>query len=199
MVAPKGPSYVSAPWGAPEWARPRDVYTGLVPKGLLSFGGILGGGESQPIPGKPAVKAARGSSPRVWTLFLPGGPGTTALNARTATAPQVYAHSCRIANSKPNSIVYKTFLDIAGRNYLLLRELSFADNYFGDKGLQNLFHVLNHLPSLRSLNLRNNFITTKSLAPLTNVLVRHPMLCKLDLSDNTMIYTKQVRGLAGRA
>ena len=37
----------------------RDVYTGLIPKGLRSLGGILGGGKSQPIPGKPAVKVGR--------------------------------------------------------------------------------------------------------------------------------------------
>ena len=35
--------------------------TGLVPKGLLSLEGILGGGKSQPIPGKLAVIVARGA------------------------------------------------------------------------------------------------------------------------------------------
>ena len=39
----------------------RDVYTGLVPKGLLFLGGILGGDKSQPIPGVPAIKVARGA------------------------------------------------------------------------------------------------------------------------------------------
>ena len=38
----------------------RDVYTGVVPKGLLS-GGILGGGKSQPIPGKPIVVHSSGA------------------------------------------------------------------------------------------------------------------------------------------
>ena len=36
----------------------RNVYTGLVPMGLLSLGGILGRGKSQPIPGVPAIKVA---------------------------------------------------------------------------------------------------------------------------------------------
>ena len=35
-----------------------DVYSGLVPKGWLSLGGIMGEGKSQPIPGKPAVQVA---------------------------------------------------------------------------------------------------------------------------------------------
>ena len=39
----------------------RDVYIGLVAKGLLSLGGILGGGDSRSIPGKPAVKVVRGA------------------------------------------------------------------------------------------------------------------------------------------
>ena len=74
VVAPKGPSYVFSPWEAPDRARRRDVYTGLVPKGLLSLRGILEGSKSQHILGKPAVKVARGahaqrrqeeSSPRV--------------------------------------------------------------------------------------------------------------------------------------
>ena len=48
VVAPKGPSYVFSPWKAPYRARQRDVYTGLVPKGLLSFGGFLGGVKAKP-------------------------------------------------------------------------------------------------------------------------------------------------------
>ena len=35
--------------GAPDRARQRDVYTGLVPKGLLSLGAILGGVKATPI------------------------------------------------------------------------------------------------------------------------------------------------------
>jgi len=62
VVAPKGPSYVFSPWEALDGARRRDVYTGLGrSKGLLSLGGILGGGKSQPILGKPAVKVANGA------------------------------------------------------------------------------------------------------------------------------------------
>ena len=60
VVAPKGPSCVLCPWEAPYRARRRDVYPGPVPKGFLSLGGIWGGGTRQPIPGKPAVKVARG-------------------------------------------------------------------------------------------------------------------------------------------
>ena len=40
-VAPKGPSYIFSPWEAQDRARQMDVYTGFVPKGLLSLGGIL--------------------------------------------------------------------------------------------------------------------------------------------------------------
>ena len=41
VVDSKGPSYAFSPWEAPDRARQRDVYRGLVPKGLLSLGGIL--------------------------------------------------------------------------------------------------------------------------------------------------------------
>ena len=61
VFAPKGLSSVFSPWKALDRARRRDVYTGLVPKGLLSLGGILGGGKSQPILCKPAVKLACGT------------------------------------------------------------------------------------------------------------------------------------------
>ena len=43
------------------FVRRRDVYTGVVPNGLLSLRGILGRGKSQPISGKPAIKVARGA------------------------------------------------------------------------------------------------------------------------------------------
>ena len=59
VVAPKGPSYVYSPWEVLDRARRRDVYTGLVPKGLVSFGGSWGGGH--PIPGKPAIKVVHGA------------------------------------------------------------------------------------------------------------------------------------------
>ena len=63
LVAPKGPSNVFTSREAPDRARWRDVYTGLVPEDLLSLGGTLGGGKSQPIPGKLAVKVAQGAHP----------------------------------------------------------------------------------------------------------------------------------------
>ena len=62
VVAPKGPSSVFSHCEARDRARRRDVYTGLVPQGLLSLRGAFGaGGNSQPIPGKPTVTVARGT------------------------------------------------------------------------------------------------------------------------------------------
>ena len=72
VVAPTGPSYVFSLWEAPGRARRTDVYTGLVPKGLLSLGGILGGGNSRPIPGAPAGKVARWKS---YNFPMPLGQG----------------------------------------------------------------------------------------------------------------------------
>ena len=46
MVAPKGPLSILPSGEAPDRARQRGVYTSVVPKGLLSLGGILGGGKS---------------------------------------------------------------------------------------------------------------------------------------------------------
>ena len=63
VVAPTGPSCVSSRFEAPDGARRRDGYTGLVPDSLLSLGGILGGGKRHPVPGKPAVKVACGTDP----------------------------------------------------------------------------------------------------------------------------------------
>ena len=50
----------------------RDVYAGLVPKGLLFLGGILGGGKSQSIPSVPTLKVACFSCESSAPLF--GGP-----------------------------------------------------------------------------------------------------------------------------
>ena len=61
VVAPKGPPYIFSPWEALDKARRRDVYTGLVPKSLLTLRGILGGDKNQAIPGNPAVKVACGA------------------------------------------------------------------------------------------------------------------------------------------
>ena len=58
VVPPKGASYAFSPWEPPNTARQRAVYEGFVLKGLLFFGGILGGGESQPITATAAVKRA---------------------------------------------------------------------------------------------------------------------------------------------
>ena len=80
---------------------------------------------------------------------------------------ECYAQACEVNGTRLNSSVAATFRAIPGDQYLFLKELNFASNYFGDKGLRNLFRVLDHLPSLYSLNLRNNFITTVSLEPLT--------------------------------
>ena len=47
---------------------------GLVPKGLLSLHGILGGGKSQPIPGTSAVKvacSARARTAQMWRRYSP--------------------------------------------------------------------------------------------------------------------------------
>ena len=44
----KGPSYVFSPWEALDRARWRDVYTGLVPRGLLSFGRFWEGVKASP-------------------------------------------------------------------------------------------------------------------------------------------------------
>ena len=47
------------------------MYTGHLPKGLLSFGGILGGGKTQPIPGAPAAKVGCGAdTPRSTTWMV---------------------------------------------------------------------------------------------------------------------------------
>ena len=51
VVAPKGPSYAFSSWEALDRARRRDVYTGLVPKGLLSLGGICEGVKADQFPG----------------------------------------------------------------------------------------------------------------------------------------------------
>ena len=72
----------SCPFDCAMFVVRRDVYIGLVPKGLhrsctqgltLPRGGILGGGGSQPIPGKPTVKVACGARvarilPRSWAF-----------------------------------------------------------------------------------------------------------------------------------
>ena len=53
VVAPKGPSYVFPVWEVLDRARRRDVYTGLVPEGLLSFGGIWDGVKANPFQVNP--------------------------------------------------------------------------------------------------------------------------------------------------
>ena len=58
VVAPKGPYDVFSPWEAPDRAIRRDVYAGLVTKGLLCLGGILGGGKRHAIPGKYCPKSS---------------------------------------------------------------------------------------------------------------------------------------------
>ena len=63
---------LSCPFACATFVGRRNVSTGLVPKGLLSLGGILGGGKSQPIPGKPTVTAVCSADtlPRSPILYL---------------------------------------------------------------------------------------------------------------------------------
>eukprot|EP00667_Euglena_gracilis_P000241 EG_transcript_241 len=103
----------------------------------------------------------------------------------------VYDEACRAAGMRPNGAARNLFHSVLGMKYLFLKELSFANNCFGDKGVQCLCTVLTNLPSLQSLDLRDNFISTAGLTPLVQTLSGHPTLRSLDLRDNDTVFNTE--------
>jgi len=103
----------------------------------------------------------------------------------------IYKQACRTGGVKPNAAAKAVLARVAGTPALLLKDLTFADNYFGDRGMAALCAVLRHVPSLEHLDLRNTHLSTVGLRPLAAVLTGHPALSSLDLHDNVRLFTKE--------
>lgn len=63
-------------------------------------------------------------------------------------------------------------------------ELSFKQNYIGDRGIIPVADVLQHKDKLKTINLAGNGIRNRGVHALVEVCKFHPSLTSIDLSNN---------------